>query len=99
MAGYKTRPGVVLTEIAGEYVLVAAKALSGVCPYVTLINESSAFLWRKLEQGANLEQLQAAVSAEYEVEDPAAVQSAIRDFIRHMNELNYLLTDETEERK
>ena len=93
---YKTRPGVVLTQIAGEYVLVAAKALLDICPYVTRINETSAFLWRKLEQGAAMQELEAAVAEEYEVEDPGAAREAIEGFIHQMNELNYLLSEETE---
>ena len=55
MTVYKGRPGVVLTEIAGEYVLVAAKALKGECPYVMQLNETSAFLWRQLGSGMSLE--------------------------------------------
>ena len=97
MTSYKTRPGVVLTEIAGEYVLVAAKALLGTCPYVTQINESSAFLWRQLEQGADLAQLESAVAAEYEIEDLASAREAIEGFLEQMKELHYLLTEETEE--
>ena len=97
MTSYKTRPGVVLTGIAGEYVLVAAKALLDICPYVSQINESSAFLWRKLEQGASPEQMEAAVAEEYEIDDPDTVRTAIRDFIEQMKELNYLVAEETEE--
>ena len=93
---YKTRPGVVLTEIAGEYVLVAAKALLGTCPYVTQINETSAFLWRRLEQGSGMQELLTDVAEEYEVDDLGTVREAIEGFIRQMNEMNYLLLEETE---
>lgn len=88
---YKTRMGVVLTEIAGEYVLVAAKALLDECPYVTQLNESSAFLWRQMEQGASLEELEAAVAEEYEIEDPAMARAAIEAFVKQMEELKYII--------
>lgn len=88
---YKTRMGVVLTEIAGEYVLVAAKALLDECPYVTQLNESSAFLWRQMEQGASLETLEAAVAEEYEIEDPAMARAAIEAFVKQMEELKYII--------
>lgn len=87
---YKTRMGVVLTEIAGEYVLVAAKALLDECPYVTQLNESSAFLWRQMEQGASLDELEAAVAEEYEIEDPAMARAAIEAFVKQMEELKYI---------
>ena len=97
MTSYKTRPGVVLTEIAGEYVLVAAKSLLSLCPYVTQINESSAFLWHRLEQGASTAELEACVAEEYEIENVDEAQSAIQAFVQQMKEMNYLVTVETED--
>ena len=94
MVKYRTRPGIVLTDICGENVLVAASSLTGLCPYVTQINDSSVFLWRLLQNGADAEQLAAAVEAEFEVDDPKALRSVIYDFIKQMTELNYLLSDE-----
>lgn len=91
MDKYVTRPGVVLTEICGEYVLVAAKELLDTCPYVTQLNDSSAFLWEKLTAGADADGLFEAVQAEFDIDDPAVIRQAIEDFIRQMNEMNYLL--------
>lgn len=94
MVKYRTRPGVVLTDICGENVLVSASSLAGLCPYVTQINDSSVFLWKLLEKGADAQQLAAAVEEEFEVDDPAALRSVIDDFIKQMTDLNYLLPDE-----
>ena len=94
MVKYKTRPGIVLTDICGENVLVAASALAGLCPYVTQINESSVFLWKQLEKGADAEQLVAAVEAEFEVDDREALRTVIDGFIKQMSELGYLLIEE-----
>ena len=52
MERYKTRVGVVLTRVCGEWLLVSAAALKDLCPFVTVINESSAFLWNRLQSGA-----------------------------------------------
>lgn len=94
MLKYRTRPGVVLTSICGEYLLVSAKANLDVCHYVGRINESSAFLWGKLKDGATEADLIEAVKAEYEVEDADALRGIIGDFIKQMTELNYLLPEE-----
>lgn len=91
---YKTRPGVVLTSICGEYFLVAAESARVFCPYVMEINETSAFLWRHLMSGADLPQLEAAVAEEYEIDEPDLACSAIRGFIDQLTELNYLLEEE-----
>ena len=94
MERFKTRTGVVLTEIAGEYVLVSAKSLSGICPYVTQINETSAFLWAHLVRGATMDQLISAVTEEYEASDPEEIRSAIADFLSEMKTNGYLLSIE-----
>ncbi len=94
MTCYKTRSGVVLTSICGEHVLVAASTARQYCPYVTELNETSAFLWRRLSSGVSLESLMAALGEEYELDDPAAARQAVEAFLRQMLELNYLLTEE-----
>ena len=96
MAAYRTRRGVVLTGIFDEYLLVAAKSVQDKVPFVTQINESSAFLWRCLEEGADEEGLRKAVSEEYEIDDPEAAKAAIRAFLDQMLQLGYLF-EESEE--
>lgn len=90
MERYKTRVGVVLTRVCGEWLLVSAAALKDLCPFVTVINESSAFLWNRLQSGADAEELERAVREEYEIEDPEAVRSVIEAFLQQMLEMNYL---------
>lgn len=91
---YKTRPGVVLTTVCGENLLVAAKAAAAECPYVTQINDTSAFLWERLVGGNDVEGLMAAVAEEYEVAEPDMIRSAIESFIKEMTECGYLLVSE-----
>lgn len=97
MERYKTRLGVVLTEVCGEHLLVAAAPLREECPYVTVVNESSAFLWRQMEDWTSPEELAKAVQAEYEVEDPVALLPMIRSFLDQMLGMKYLLTEQEDE--
>ena len=96
MTHYKTRPGVVLTYICGEYFLVAAKSLLSICPYVTQINESSAFFWKELLNGATQADLEIAAAREYEIDDPVTAQAGIAAFLQQMQALNYLVSNEEE---
>lgn len=97
MERYKTRTGVVLTCVCGEWLLVSAAALRELCPFVTVVNESSAFLWKQLQSGADAEELEHAVREEYEIEDPETVRSVIEVFLRQMLEMNYLVKVESNE--
>ena len=96
MTVYKTRKGVVMTGICGEYLLVAAASVRDMLPHVTQINESSAFLWRLLENGADEDSLQNAVAEEYEIDDPGEAKAAIRTLLDQMLQFGYL-TEESEE--
>ena len=96
---YKLRPGVVLTEVCGEYLLVAAASAREHCPYVTLISESAAFLWERMKQGADLDALTAAAAEEYEAEDLVQIRTMILEFIRQMRESGYVLEEGEENEK
>ena len=91
MKRYKTRPGVVLTTIAGQFILVAAKPLRNLCPYITQINETAAFCWRILEQGSDLDELKEKISAEYEITDSEELQRDIEALLGQLLENNYLI--------
>jgi hypothetical protein len=99
MERYMTRPGVVLTSICGEYMLLAAKAAREHCPYMTQLNESSAFLWRELEQGKTPVELEHAVLEEYEITEPASARQAIENFVDQMQQMGYLLREGEEHEK
>ena len=87
----KTRPGVVLTTVGGQYVLVAARAAREFCPVTTRINETAAFCWRVLEGGADADALAAALAAEYKVEDAASLRSDAEDLIAQLEQNGYLI--------
>ncbi len=90
---YKTRSGVVLTQIRGEYLLVSSSTLRELCPFVTTVNETSAFLWKQLQNGATEEELLLAVAEEYEVDDPEVLRGVIRSFLEQMQAMHYLLEE------
>ena len=94
MKKYKARSGLVLTQVCGEHLLVAASALRELCPYVTELNETSAFLWERLKQGATIADLEASVMQEFEVDDASSLRGFIESFLRQMLELNYLIVED-----
>lgn len=93
MTIYKTRTGVVLTEICGEHLLVAAKALLDTCPYVTQVNESTAYVWNELKGGRTMEELVRKTVSEYE-DDPKDIEDSLRGIVKELHGLGYLVTEE-----
>ena len=91
---YRTRAGVVLASVCGEYVLVGTEEARRYCPYITRINETSAFLWERLTEGSDPDRLKAAVLEEYEVEDPEEASRAIDAFLEELDGNGYLVHEE-----
>ena len=83
------KKGLILKEIAGNYVVVAignaTKDLSGV---ITL-NETGAFLWKLLESGADEEYLFKQLVSNFNVDNSTA-ENDVKDFIERLKEKNVL---------
>lgn len=94
MVSYKARSGVLLTRLCDEYLLVATISARQFCPYVTVLNESAAFVWERLVEGASFEDLEAAVAQEYEIEDPDELRRLLLGMLENLKNNGYLLTDE-----
>ena len=93
MKRYKTRAGVVLTTVSGQYVLVAAKEAREFCPFTSQINETAAFCWRVLEEGVDFEGLLARLAEEYEIEDPESVSRDLKELLEQLNNAHYLIEE------
>lgn len=90
---YRIRPGVVLAEVCGEYLLLATLDASQHCSYVYQINETAAFFWKLLEQGLTEGEIVEAAAAEYEA-PKELLSHDVRQFIQVLMEKGYLLLEE-----
>ena len=91
MIRYRTRPGVVLTTVGGQYVLVAAKSIREICPSTSEINETAAFCWRVLEEGTDFDGLFDRLSKEYEIDDPESARADLTELLEQLKNANYLI--------
>ena len=90
---YKLRPGVVLVEICGEYLLVATGEARGCCPYVTQINRAAAEYWRVFEQESELHAIVNRL-CERSGKEKKSVLLPLYMFIQKMAKSGYLIEEE-----
>ena len=83
----KLKTGYVLHEIAGEYMVLPERSVD--LSSLLSLNETGAFLWRKLETQTDEQALVAALTEEFAVETSAAKQD-VHDFILRLEELGLL---------
>ena len=84
----KLKDGFILREVAGEQVVIPSGDSLDLNMMVTL-NDTGATLWKKLEEGAELADLTAALLAEYEVDEATAARHAAA-FVEKLKEHDFL---------
>ena len=86
---YRVREGVILKEVAGEYMLLASGKASAVCPMMKMLNESGAFIWKELAEGKSLEEIEADAAEKYET-PRTEIREALTRMIESMVRYGYL---------
>ena len=84
MRVYRCRKGVILTEICGTYLLVAAKGAREYCSAVREINETAAFIWKRVLEGDSFAEVIDALGAEYVFPDYDTAEKKISEFMEEM---------------
>ncbi len=84
----KLKDGLILRQVAGENIVLAAGGDVELKGMITL-NDSACTLWTRLAQGAELSDLAAALLAEYDVDEATASAHAAA-FVEKMKELDVL---------
>ena len=85
----KLKSDYVLKKIAGSYVVIPVRSRAVDFTGIIKITESGAFLWEKLEKGAERDELIAAMLEEYDV-DEALASADIDRFIDKLKEADLL---------
>ena len=72
----KIKQGLILREVAGNYIVVAVGPAVKHFNGVVSLNETGAFLWKQLENGSDEEGLVKALLDNYEIEEEFAKDEA-----------------------
>ena len=84
----KLKEGFVLRTVRGDHIVVPTGDSLDLNMMITL-NDTGRFLWEKLEQGAETEELVAALLGEYEVEE-ATAKAHVAAFVEKLNGHGFL---------
>ena len=73
----KLKDGFVLREMAGEFIAVPFDERYSDVGALVSLNETGAFLWKKLEGGAEFDALADALAKEYEITEDEAKKAVL----------------------
>ena len=85
----KIKEGFMLREVAGSYVVVAVGKRSEQFNGMVNLNETGAFLWKLVEQGASRDELLNSLLEAYEVEREKA-EKDVDKFISVLQQNNFV---------
>jgi hypothetical protein len=85
----KVKDNLILREIAGSWIIVPVAEMVVEFNGLMNLNETGAFLWKKLAEGAELEDLVQAMVSEYDIDEQTA-RNDITDFISQLQEKGLL---------
>jgi hypothetical protein len=80
---YERNPDYVFRKIVDELILVPIRQDVADMDCIYTMNPVGAFIWEKLDGGASVSGLQAAILSEYDV-DPAAAAADLADFLAEL---------------
>lgn len=85
----KMKEGFILRKVGTQYVAAATGKASESFNGIIRLNESGAFVFRQLQEGATAEELMARLMEEYDVDEAAARQDVDR-FLAELKEADAL---------
>ena len=86
----KIKSGFMMRSIAGCKVVVSVGKRTLDFNGIINLNDTGAFLWERLEQGATEEQLTAAILEQYTDVDEATARQSVKDFVGTLREAGCL---------
>ena len=88
------QPGVVLLEIKGTFLLVAAKeARNNNCRYISRLNGTAAFLWKMIKKGLSFSAILRCFQEQYEIDDKEALEQDLQNCMKQLEKRGYIICD------
>lgn len=85
----KVKDNLILREIAGSWIIVPVAEMVVEFNGLMNLNESGAFLWQKLAEGAEMDELISGLLSEYDVDEETA-KADIEEFVAQLKEKGLL---------
>lgn len=90
----KVRPGIVLTHVCGQCLLVAEFEERPYCPYVTILNETGEVIWKCLTERKSVPEIVLKLNDVFDIPSDTNIEKLVNDYIAQLHENGYVLYEE-----
>lgn len=89
---YRKQAGIIMETICGQSLLIATAEARKYCPYLTQLDESSAFIWRMIEDGCTTEEMIPRIIDEYGISEKEA-EGGLTAFLDGMEKNKFIIRE------
>lgn len=93
MTDWNLRPGVVLAEVYGVYLLAADSEARKCCGYVRRVNSIGALIWKMMSEGKDREEILLAMTQEYVIPEGHDPEDDLDFFICSLRDNHYIVCE------
>jgi len=90
----RIRPGVIITHICNESILVAALEARCYCPYTTILNDTGEMVFSGLKEGKSIAEIKQELTESFNIPADIDIEVLIKDYINQLAECGYILSEE-----
>ena len=87
---YKVREGLVRETVCGKELLIATLTAREYCPFLTELNDASAFIWDMLESGVSSDDIVEKAMVKYGISKSSA-ETAVISFISELERASFII--------
>ena len=91
---YRIRPGIVLTHVCGQSILVSAYEARPFCPYTTILNDTGEVIWKCLSDGKSIPEIVIRMNEVFDIPPETDTEKLIREYIDQRHTNGYVLYEE-----
>lgn len=85
------RPGAVVTKMCEEYLIICAREARQYCPAIMQINETGAYILKKIEEGCSEMQIIESIQSDFSTELTDEIKHSVREYLNALKSNGILM--------
>ena len=87
----KVRPGIVLTKVCDENILVACYEARQYCPYTTILNDTGAVIWEGISDNQTIAEIIEKLEEAFDIPSGTDVEGTVHECLDMLHSHGYFL--------
>ena len=90
----KVRPGIILTKVCEENILVACYDARQYCPYTMFLNDTGAVIWEGISDNHSIPEIVENLEKVFDIPSGTDVEGTVHEYLDMLHSHGYLMYEE-----